>query len=83
MSDPDFWAPMWGHIGYDRVEAADFEVGGRRFAVFARDWRTAALPPKWADLLWDRTPAGAADTVPAAAVPEGGSTVAGHARKGS
>jgi hypothetical protein len=56
VADAEFWTPLWTHIGYDRAPDADFEVGGRRFAVFARDWRTAPLPTKWSDLLEDRAP---------------------------
>jgi hypothetical protein len=51
VADPDFWAPLWSHIGYDRMPEADFAVGGRGYAVFGRDWWTAPVPPKWADLL--------------------------------
>lgn len=51
VADPEFWAPLWRHVGYDRTEAADFSIGDRRFAIFSRDWRTAPLPTKWAELL--------------------------------
>ncbi|MGH4027113.1 MAG: hypothetical protein ACRDRV_21290 [Pseudonocardiaceae bacterium] len=54
VADPGFWAPLWAHVGYHRVEEADFAVGSRGFAVFGRDWRTASLPPKWAELLGAR-----------------------------
>jgi hypothetical protein len=57
-ADAVFWTPLWTHAGYDRAEDADFEVGARRFAVFARDWRSAPLPPKWAELLGERAPGG-------------------------
>jgi hypothetical protein len=38
-ADADAFAPMMAYIGFTRAEAADAEVGGRRIAVFARDWR--------------------------------------------
>ncbi|HET9139875.1 ATP-binding protein [Actinophytocola sp.] len=51
VADAEFWAQLWTHIGYDRMPAADFTVGERRYAVFARDWWTAAPVPKWTEIL--------------------------------
>lgn len=31
--------PMMAYIHFERASDADFEVGGRRYAVFGRDWR--------------------------------------------
>jgi hypothetical protein len=38
-ADPDAMAPMMDYIHFDRTRAADVEVGGRAYGVFARDWR--------------------------------------------
>jgi hypothetical protein len=32
-------APLMDYIHFDRASDADFEVGGRDYGVFARDWR--------------------------------------------
>jgi DNA-binding winged helix-turn-helix (wHTH) protein len=39
MADPDAIEPMFTEIHMWRVRDADFEVGGRRYGVFAHDWR--------------------------------------------
>jgi DNA-binding winged helix-turn-helix (wHTH) protein len=39
MADPDLTEPMFTEIHMWRVPEADFEVGGRRYGVFAHDWR--------------------------------------------
>ena len=49
MSDPAFWAPHFDGVNFARVPEADFEVGGRRYGVFAHEWRID--PP--ADWLMD------------------------------
>jgi hypothetical protein len=49
-ADPDAIAPFMAHIDYARVREADFEVGGRRYGVFAHDWRRAGLEA-WFDLM--------------------------------
>ena len=38
-ADPDAVAPLMAYIDFERAPAADFEVGGRHYGVFARDWR--------------------------------------------
>jgi hypothetical protein len=38
-ADPEAMAPMMDYIYFDRAAEADFEVGGRTYGVFARDWR--------------------------------------------
>jgi hypothetical protein len=38
-ADPEAWAPLMDYIHFDRAQDADFEVGGRAYGVFARDWR--------------------------------------------
>ena len=49
-SDPDAGAPLMGYIDYQRVPGADFEVGGRHYGVFARDWRRGGAEG-WLDLM--------------------------------
>ena len=39
MADPDFWQPNFDAVNFPRAPRADFEVGGRRYGVFAHDWR--------------------------------------------
>ena len=36
---PDRIAPIMAYIEFERVPEADYEVGGRRYGVFAHDWR--------------------------------------------
>jgi hypothetical protein len=39
MADPDLTEPMFTEIHMWHVREADFEVDGRRYGVFAHDWR--------------------------------------------
>ena len=39
MSAPDLMEPMFDEVHFSRARAADFEVGGKRYGVFAHDWR--------------------------------------------
>ncbi|MCL6509610.1 MAG: ATP-binding protein [Anaerolineae bacterium] len=39
MADPEFWTPHFSEVNIPRSPEADFEVGGRRYGVFAHDWR--------------------------------------------
>lgn len=39
FSNPDFWAPHFESVGIARAIEADFEVDGRRYGLFAHDWR--------------------------------------------
>ena len=38
-ADPEAWAPLMDYISFHRAPEADFEVGGRKYGVFAHDWR--------------------------------------------
>jgi hypothetical protein len=40
-ADPEAMAPLMDYIHFRRAVDADFEVGGRHYGVFARDWRRA------------------------------------------
>jgi hypothetical protein len=46
MADPSFWADHFLGVNFPRLPEADFEVGGRRYGVFAHDWRVEP-PPEW------------------------------------
>jgi hypothetical protein len=64
-AEPGLWAPLFAYAGIERLEAADFEVEGRRYGVYGHDWR--AMPPaEWLDLLAGRALLTAA---PSAAAP--------------
>ena len=52
-ADAGAGAPMMSYIDFRREPAADFEVGGRRYAVFARDWRHGGVEG-WLDLMGAR-----------------------------
>ena len=66
--DPDAIAPLMAYIGFGRAAEADFDVGGHRYGVYARDWRRQD-GPAWLDAMADRElgeapavpPAGSAD----------------------
>jgi AAA ATPase domain len=49
-ADPDAVAPFMAHIDFVRAREADFEVGGRRYGVFAHDWRRTGLEA-WFELM--------------------------------
>lgn len=51
--DADQWAAACDYANLRRVPAADFEVGGHRYAVYGHDWR-ATPPMAWLDLLAER-----------------------------
>lgn len=50
---PEQWVPLMRHADYGRAAAADFEVGGRRYAVFAHDWRQVGVE-EWLDVTASR-----------------------------
>jgi hypothetical protein len=51
--DPDWIEPLMMHIDFHRAPEADYEVAGRRYGVFAHDWRRTPLEP-WLELTADR-----------------------------
>jgi hypothetical protein len=53
FADPDAWRETFAYMRFRREPEADFEVGGRRYGVFAHDWR-AEPPPLWLDLMGER-----------------------------
>jgi hypothetical protein len=52
-AEPDAMAPLMAYIGFQRAPDADFEVGGRCFGVFARDWRREGAV-EWLERMGDR-----------------------------
>ena len=52
-ADPDTWAPLMDYIYFRRTPEADFEVGGRRYGVFAHDWRREG-GVQWLERMADR-----------------------------
>jgi hypothetical protein len=53
FADPDAWHPTMTYLNQHRAPEADFEVGGRRYAVFAHDWR-AEPALAWLDRMAER-----------------------------
>jgi hypothetical protein len=52
-ADPDRWEPMFVYLNFHTAPEADFEVGGRRYGVFAHDWR-AEPPLAWLKMMNER-----------------------------
>jgi hypothetical protein len=65
-TDPEAAEPLMSYIDFHRAPEADYEVGGRRYGVFARDWRHGGAE-RWLDLLGERETAAGFD--PAASAP--------------
>lgn len=60
-------APMFTYLGYHRAPDADYEVAGRRYRTFARDWRQLSVD-RWLDMLCEGKlgePEGSASLPPA------------------
>jgi hypothetical protein len=53
VADPDAWHPVMTYLNQRRAAEADFEVGGRHYAVYAHDWR-AEPPLAWLDRMAER-----------------------------
>jgi len=52
-ADPDAWHPTMTYLNYLRATEAEFEVGGRRFTVYAHDWRAEPVLA-WLDRMAER-----------------------------
>ena len=46
MADPEFWTGHFAGVNFMRAPAADFSLDGRRYGVFAHDWRIEP-PADW------------------------------------
>jgi hypothetical protein len=64
-ADYEFWAPLFAYADLNRLEAADFEVGGRQYGVYGHNWRSVPALA-WLNVLADREIA----TSPPAAPPQ-------------
>jgi DNA-binding winged helix-turn-helix (wHTH) protein len=53
VADPDAMAPFFAELHIWRTPEADFEVGGRRYGVFAHDWRVENVE-QWLRLKAER-----------------------------
>jgi hypothetical protein len=51
--DENVWGPVMDYIDFGRAREADYVIGGRRYVVFAHDWRRAGLQ-EWLDRTADR-----------------------------
>ena len=51
--EADAMEPLMAYIDYQRVEEADFEIGGVHHGVFAHDWRRSGIE-QWLDLMAER-----------------------------
>jgi hypothetical protein len=60
MADPEHFEPMFNSLHMWRTPQADFEVGGRRYGMFAHDWRVETVA-QWMRAKVDR--ASQVDTV--------------------
>lgn len=62
-ADPQFWGPIFTYTESHHLPAADFTIGGRRYGVYGRDWRS--LPPTaWLSLLAEKEVAGGQPVAP-------------------
>jgi hypothetical protein len=56
-ADPDFWTPLFVYADLARIPEADFEVGGRCYAMYGHDWRVRP-PLAWLSMMGERELAG-------------------------
>lgn len=59
FADPGFWDVFCAYTDFHPMPAADFGVGGRRYAVYGHDWRAVPVDA-WVALLAGRETAGLA-----------------------
>jgi hypothetical protein len=62
-ADADFWAPLFAYADLQRIPEADFEVGGRRYGTYGRNWK-ASPPMAWLGILGEREIANAPASPP-------------------
>jgi hypothetical protein len=68
ICDADAFVPLMTYVGFARAASADAEVGGRRYAVFARDWRRES-GVAWLERMGERELGGDGPAVAAAEPP--------------
>jgi hypothetical protein len=59
-AQPDEVAGLMAYIEFERVPAADFEVGGRRYGAYAHDWRRMGVTA-WLEVMGARETASGFD----------------------
>ena len=47
LADPERWDAYFAAADQPRAEGADFSVGGRRYGLFAHDFRQFRSAPCW------------------------------------
>jgi hypothetical protein len=52
-SDRDYWDPLWAYFDFHLAPEAGYEIGGRRYDVYAHDWRRLGVD-EWLRLTADR-----------------------------
>jgi hypothetical protein len=66
--EPEIWAAGFAYGDLARLAEADFEIGGRKYGAYGRDWR-ASPPTTWLALMAERETGGTSDVAPAPATP--------------
>ncbi|NED97215.1 ATP-binding protein [Phytoactinopolyspora alkaliphila] len=51
--DAEYWEPLFAYIDYHRAPAAEYEVGGHRYGVFAHDFRRLGVE-RWLEMMGER-----------------------------
>jgi hypothetical protein len=67
-ADADFWAGILSYAELIRIPEADFEIGGKHYGIYGRDWRVMT-PAAWIARLAEKEIGRTAQTVRAAAEP--------------
>lgn len=68
FADTGLWDPHLAHVDHPRAAGADVEIGGRRYALFAHDWRARSVRA-WFNVLAGRLVGGSFDPSAADAGP--------------
>lgn len=66
VATPEAWDEYFPFFDLHRAQGADFEVGGRRYGLFAHDFRRMPADA-WLELMFERDRTGAVDTGPVVA----------------
>lgn len=68
VTTPEVWDDFFLFFDLHRAQGADFEVGGRRYGLFAHDFRRTPAED-WLQLMFERDRTGEIDTGPGTAQP--------------
>jgi hypothetical protein len=66
--EPEIWAAGFAYGDLARLAEADFEIGGRRYGIYGRDWR-ASPPTAWLALMAEREISDTSEVAPAPITP--------------